>query len=101
MIKDFVPLAGLDDLVFGGWDIFEDNGYEAAKTAGVLDERLLEQIEPEMEAHQAHEGGLRPLLRQAARRPERQDGQEQARARRAGARRHPAVQAGATAATGW
>ena len=39
MIKDFVPLASLDDLVFGGWDIFEDNCYEAAKTAGVLDER--------------------------------------------------------------
>ena len=30
MIKDFVPLAGLDDLVFGGWDIFEDTAYEAA-----------------------------------------------------------------------
>ena len=29
-IKDFVPLAGLDDLVFGGWDIFEENCYEAA-----------------------------------------------------------------------
>ena len=38
LIKDFVPLAGLDDLVFGGWDIFEDNCYEAAKTAGVLDD---------------------------------------------------------------
>ena len=30
LIKDFVPLAGLDDLVFGGWDIFPDNAYEAA-----------------------------------------------------------------------
>ena len=49
LIKDFVPLASLDDLVFGGWDIFEDNCYEAAKTAGVLDERLLEQIRPELE----------------------------------------------------
>jgi myo-inositol-1-phosphate synthase len=49
-IKEFVPLASLDDLVFGGWDIFEDNCYEAAKTAGVLDERLLEQIRPEMES---------------------------------------------------
>jgi myo-inositol-1-phosphate synthase len=50
LIKDFVPLAGLDDLVFGGWDIFEDNSYEAAKTAGVLDTDLLEQIRPELEA---------------------------------------------------
>ncbi len=49
-IKDFVPLASLDDVVFGGWDIFEDNCYEAAKTAGVLDSNLLEQIRPELEA---------------------------------------------------
>ena len=49
-IKDFVPLASLDDVVFGGWDIFEDNCYEAAKTAGVLDADLLEQIRPELEA---------------------------------------------------
>ena len=38
-ISDFVPLAELDDLVFGGWDIFEDDCYEAAKTAGVLERR--------------------------------------------------------------
>jgi myo-inositol-1-phosphate synthase len=35
-IKKFVPLADLDDLVFGGWDIFKDNAYEAASNAGVL-----------------------------------------------------------------
>jgi myo-inositol-1-phosphate synthase len=35
-IRDFVPLASLDDLVFGGWDIFEDNVYEAASKAQVL-----------------------------------------------------------------
>jgi myo-inositol-1-phosphate synthase len=50
LIKDFVPLSSLDDVVFGGWDIFEDNAYEAAKTAGVLDKDLLEQIRPELEA---------------------------------------------------
>src|SRR5262245_37759256 len=49
-IKDFVPLAALDDIVFGGWDIFEDNSYEAAKTAGVLEPSLLDQIRPELEA---------------------------------------------------
>jgi myo-inositol-1-phosphate synthase len=49
-IKDFVPLATLDDIVFAGWDIFEDNAYEAAKTAGVLDASLLDQIRPELEA---------------------------------------------------
>ena len=50
LIKDFVPLASLHDVVFGAWDIFEDNSYEAAKTAGVLDVDLLDQIRPELEA---------------------------------------------------
>jgi myo-inositol-1-phosphate synthase len=43
-IKDFVPLASLDDLVFGSWDLFTDNAYEAALKAGVLDNRLVEQL---------------------------------------------------------
>jgi myo-inositol-1-phosphate synthase len=50
LVKDFVPLADLNDLVFGAWDIFEDTAYESAKNAGVLDERLLEQIKPELDA---------------------------------------------------
>src|SRR5215217_4413258 len=50
LIKDFVPLASLEDVVFGGWDIFEDNSYEAAKTAGLLEQTLLDQIRPELEA---------------------------------------------------
>ncbi len=45
-VKDFVPLAGLDDLVFTGWDIFEDDMYAAAGKAGVLDRSLLEQVKP-------------------------------------------------------
>ena len=49
-IRDFVPLALLDDLVFGAWDIFEENCYEAACTAGVLERPALEQIRPELEA---------------------------------------------------
>jgi myo-inositol-1-phosphate synthase len=49
-IREFVPLAALNDIVFGGWDIFEDNVYEAAKHAGVLDERLLDQIKDELSA---------------------------------------------------
>ncbi len=44
LVKKFVPLADLNDLVFTGWDIFEDNMYEAARKAGVLDRYLLEQI---------------------------------------------------------
>src|SRR5918992_1070679 len=49
LIKDFVPLAALDDVVFGGWDIFEDDCYQAAKVAGVLDDELVERIRPELE----------------------------------------------------
>ena len=45
-IKNFVPLAGLNDLVFTGWDIFEDDMYVAAGKAGVLDRSLLEQVKP-------------------------------------------------------
>src|SRR4249919_4358287 len=49
-IKEFVPLADLDNIVFGGWDIFEENSYQAARTAGVLETSLLDQIKPELEA---------------------------------------------------
>src|ERR1700742_3431436 len=45
-LKEFVPLAGLDDLVFTGWDIFEDNMFESASNAGVIDYRLLQQLKP-------------------------------------------------------
>src|SRR5208337_3507822 len=45
-IHDFVPLAGLDDLVFTGWDIFEDDMYSAARKAGVLEASLLDQVKP-------------------------------------------------------
>ena len=49
MIKDFIPLAELDDIVFGGWDIFEDNAYEAAINAGVLQKELVDQVKPFLE----------------------------------------------------
>jgi myo-inositol-1-phosphate synthase len=48
-ISDVVPLSSLDDLVFGGWDIFEDDCYAAARTAGVLEPALLEKVRPELE----------------------------------------------------
>ena len=43
-IKDFVPLADLNDLVFGGWDLFKDNAYVAAKKAGVLEKGQVEKL---------------------------------------------------------
>ncbi len=50
LIKDFIDLAGLDDLVFGGWDIFPDNAYEAAVKAGVLRREHLDPVREELEA---------------------------------------------------
>lgn len=44
LVKDLVPLAGLNDIVFGGWDLFPDNAYEAASHAKVLEKDLLEQL---------------------------------------------------------
>ncbi|SDE23513.1 inositol-3-phosphate synthase [Pedobacter soli] len=49
-IKDFVPLAALEDLVFGGWDVYEDNVYEAAMNARVLDANLLRDVKEELQA---------------------------------------------------
>ena len=49
-IKDFVPLAEINDLVFGGWDIFGDDCFEAATKAGVLGGDLLEKLEEELRA---------------------------------------------------
>jgi myo-inositol-1-phosphate synthase len=54
LIKDFVPLAGLDQLIFGGWDLFQDSVYEAALKAGVLDRWQIEPVRKELE-------GIRPM----------------------------------------
>ncbi|MDO9184305.1 MAG: inositol-3-phosphate synthase [Bacteriovorax sp.] len=56
LIKDLVPLANLEDIVFGGWDIFHDNAYEAAIKAKVVDRFLLEQVRVEMENIQPMSG---------------------------------------------
>lgn len=53
-IKDFVPLAELDDIVFGGWDVYGDNVYEAARNAKVLDAAMLDSVRTELE-------GIRPM----------------------------------------
>jgi myo-inositol-1-phosphate synthase len=49
LIREFVPLADLKDVVFTGWDIFEDNVYESAAHAKVLDKDLIEQLKPYLE----------------------------------------------------
>jgi myo-inositol-1-phosphate synthase len=53
-IKDFVPLADLDDIVFGAWDIFSDSAYEAALNAGVLEKSQVEDLREQLES-------LRPM----------------------------------------
>jgi myo-inositol-1-phosphate synthase len=54
LIKDFVPLADLNDIVFGAWDIFSDNAFEAARKAGVLEKDLLNQVSEQLSS-------LRPM----------------------------------------
>ena len=53
-IKDFVPLAKLDDLVFGGWDVYPDDAYQAATKAGVLEARDLDKVQKFLK-------GIRPM----------------------------------------
>jgi myo-inositol-1-phosphate synthase len=50
LIKDFVPLTDLNDIVFGGWDVYADNVYEAASNAKVLEPALLNAIKPQLQS---------------------------------------------------
>ncbi len=54
LIKDFVPLADLNDLVFGGWDIFDENLYQSALKAAVLSRPQIESLRGKLAA-------LRPM----------------------------------------
>ena len=49
LIKDFVPLASINDLEFCAWDIFEDNAYQSARNASVLDPALIEKVREPLE----------------------------------------------------
>src|SRR5262244_3767643 len=53
-VRDFVPLAGLSDLVFGGWDIFDDDAYQSAEHAGVLTREDLGRVRDFLE-------GIKPM----------------------------------------
>src|SRR5262249_3097211 len=53
-IKEFIPLAGLNDLVFGGWDIYEDTAYEAAVNAKVLQRTQLDDLKDTLQ-------GIKPM----------------------------------------
>jgi myo-inositol-1-phosphate synthase len=60
LIKDFVDLAPLDDLVFGGWDIFPDDAYESAVNAEVLERKHLDPIAEELKAVKPMKGAFYP-----------------------------------------
>jgi myo-inositol-1-phosphate synthase len=59
-IKDFLPLAGLDQLAFGGWDIFPEDAHAAARNAGVLDAHHLDAVKAELEQVQPKKGVFYP-----------------------------------------
>ena len=102
LIKDFVPLASLDDLVFGAWDPIPDNAYEAALKCGVLDKH--EHVEPIAglpQGHQADAGGVRPQLREAARGHQRQGRQDASGSRPRRSGRTSASSRRRTTAAGW
>ncbi|MBD3224176.1 MAG: inositol-3-phosphate synthase, partial [Caldithrix sp.] len=50
LIKDLIPMVEMDNIYFAAWDLFEDNAYESAINAGVLEKTLLDQIKDDLEA---------------------------------------------------
>ena len=64
-IKDFVPLADARDLVFGGWDIYEQSCHDAAVYAHVLDEKDINLFRDELKSDKADESRVRSILCQA------------------------------------
>ncbi|HVF90286.1 MAG TPA: inositol-3-phosphate synthase [Blastocatellia bacterium] len=50
LVREFVPLASLNDMVFGAWDIFEEDAYDSALHAGVLERDLVNQLKPQLQA---------------------------------------------------
>jgi len=59
-LKDFLPLASLDQLVFGGWDIFPDNAYESATNAEVLRKHHVDAVREDLESVKAMPGVFYP-----------------------------------------
>ena len=49
-VKDIIPIAALDDIVFGAWDIYEDDAYDAAIKADVLKQRDIDPVKDELRA---------------------------------------------------
>ena len=91
-IKDFVQLAKLDDLVFGGWDVFADDAYQAAAKAGVLDAKDLSKAQKFLKGIKPMKAVFDQNYVKNLQRTERQEGQDENGPRRAVARGHPRLQ---------
>ena len=91
-IKEFVQLAELEDLVFGGWDIFPDDAYQAASKAGVLDAKDLAKAQKFLKTIKPMKAAFDQNYVKKLQRHERQEGQDQVRSRRADSRGHPQLQ---------
>ncbi len=100
-IKDFVPLAKIEDLEFGGWDIFEENCYEAALHAGVLDKPLVESLRGPLEKIKPMPAVFDSELREAHQRPEPEAQRLQDGPRRDADGRYPATSRSAPELRGW
>ncbi len=74
LIRDFVDLAGLDDMVFGGWDCFPDSAYEAARKAKVLTSEHIEGVREELKAIEPMPAVFDRTYVQEPQRPPRQEG---------------------------
>ncbi len=92
LIKDFVPIARSNDLVFTGWDIFGGNLYDAAKTAGVLDRDQLESMGPFLESIEPMPAAFDQHYVKRLTAQEQEDRQEQVRPRQPDPQRHRGVQ---------
>ena len=92
MIKDFVPLADVNDLVFGGWDIHGENCYETTLRSGVLERTLLDSLKPQLQSLKPWNAVFEKEVCQAAQRQNRQEGKDEIRPSPAGHRRHPKFQ---------
>ena len=99
LIKDFVPLAKLDDLVFGGWDLFHDNAYAGGAHADVLDARAPRSGQGRARAIKPMTAVFFPEYVKRLHGTNVKTADEQGRAGRGGARGHPPLQEGQRPAT--
>ena len=93
-ISEFVPLAGLDQLEFGGWAIFPDDAFEAADHAKVLEKHHLDEVKGELQAIRPMKGVFYPGYVKRLHGTHTKVARNKAEMVEQCARRHPDLQAG-------